>query len=436
MSNPILNQERVQYLDARKGTSPKLQLLPAWPRPEKELPLVNVEVTWVRFSTLNHRTKAEQMRIIDVKGKQDLFSSDPLGTIAQNEQFKILKEQKGFDDLKSDLRQRGQQEPAVITAEGVLINGNRRAAALRSLFNDDNDTAARYLRCFVLPLDASIDELVDLETELQIARDFREEYSWVNEALLIEEIFNREGKSWDRVAGRMHKDATDVKAKYEKLQQLHQLVALSNGTRHHADFVPNETAFEELARHIKNKPLEEAGSVRSAYFLGTLTGVNYRDLRHLQRPDASELVRKELEADPAVAPLLSHIENDGLAEPADLLDDVLGGKSETKDLSSVLSFFAQHSADGEVLLNGRAVPVSELMRSVQAAVNLAAEEADEQTKDSKALSAPLTRLNGALEQIERAKAALPRARTFNEWVENDFQKKVLALKAAITALEK
>lgn len=436
MSNPVLDQERVQHLKARKGSPQKLGLLPAWPRPEKELPLVSVEVTWLRFSTLNHRTKAEQMRIVEQSGKQDLFSLDPLGPRAQSEQFKILSGQKGFDDLKVDLKQRGQQEPAVITAEGVLINGNRRAAALRSLFVDDDYAPARYLRCFLLPADATVDELVDLETELQIARDFREDYTWVNEALLIEEIFNRESKNWDRVASRMHKDSSEVKAKYEKLQQLHQLVALSNGTRHHADFVPNESAFEELARHIKNKPTEEANSVRSAYFLGILTGVNYRDLRHLQRPDASALVRKELGADPAVSPLLSAIETQGADQSADILDDVLGGKAEQQDLSPVLSFFARQSPDAETTLGGKSVPVGDLMRSVQAAVNLAAEEADEQTKDSKALSAPMARIDGAVEQVERAKAALARARSFQGWVEKDFQAKVSTLKAAVVALEK
>ena len=81
------------------------------------------------------------------------------------------------------------------------------------------------------------------------------------------------------------------------VQQLHQLVALSNGQRYHADFVGNNSAFRELAIHVRGKSPQEAASVRSVYFLGTLAGTNYRDLRHLRRSDAVEFVQEEFSND-------------------------------------------------------------------------------------------------------------------------------------------
>ncbi|AZN98053.1 MAG: ParB/RepB/Spo0J family partition protein [Mesorhizobium sp.] len=436
MMNPVLDQERVQHLVARQSSSKRRALLAAWSRPDRELPLVDLEVTWVRLSTLNHRTKAEQMREIETKGRPDLFSADPMGSEAQAAQLRILKSQPGFYDLKADLRERGQQEPAVATAEGVLVNGNRRSAALRSLYLDNQHAPSRYVRCLVLPADATMDELVDLETELQIARDFREDYSWVNEALLIEELFNREAQNWDRVAARMHKDVPKVRAQYEKLQQLHQLVALSDGTRHHADFDENESAFEELTRHIRTKPKAEANSVRGAYFLGTLTGVNYRDLRHLQRPDAAALVRQELESDPTIAPLLCAIRHDVPNNGGDVLDDALGDAAQEEDLSDILAFFARKRSEEIVTLaDGKSAVVSDLIASVGAAIAVAAQEADEDSKDAKALVAPLSRLAAAKEQVGRAAAALERARSFDGWNEADFQTKVAALKAEVSKLE-
>ncbi len=105
--NPVLDQERADFLAVRVATASK-QLLPQWMRPEKELPVVNVPTDWVRFSTLNHRTRAEQMREINTKGMADLFTADPLGAAAQQAQFEILASQEGFEELKSDLRDRGQ----------------------------------------------------------------------------------------------------------------------------------------------------------------------------------------------------------------------------------------------------------------------------------------------------------------------------------------
>ena len=115
MSNPVLDQERVEFLRARNVT--RKALLPAWPRQDKELSLVGVEVDWVRFSTLNHRTKAEQMRAVHQAKRKDLFTADPLGRDAQQAQYDILRLQESFEALKEDLRTRRQQEPAVISAE-------------------------------------------------------------------------------------------------------------------------------------------------------------------------------------------------------------------------------------------------------------------------------------------------------------------------------
>ena len=115
MTNPVLDQERVEYLRARQAASTpeKRTLLPAWPRPDKELPQVDLEVNWVRLSTLNHRTRSEQMRITHQLKRPDLFTADPNGEEAQDQQYRILAGQEGFDDLKVDLRDRGQQQPAV-----------------------------------------------------------------------------------------------------------------------------------------------------------------------------------------------------------------------------------------------------------------------------------------------------------------------------------
>ena len=72
-------KESNTLLRARDSSPGKRILLPAWPRPDKELPQVDLEVTWVRFSTLNHRTRSEQMRIAKQQNRPDLFTADPNG---------------------------------------------------------------------------------------------------------------------------------------------------------------------------------------------------------------------------------------------------------------------------------------------------------------------------------------------------------------------
>ena len=429
MTNPVVDRERVAFIKARATL--RKALLPAWPRSVKELPLVEVEVDWVRFSTLNHRTKAEQLRAIHLAKQPDLFSADPLGKEAQDAQYEILKTQGGFSELKLDLKERGQQEPAVITAEGVLINGNRRTAALRSLYLTDNYLEARYIHCLVLPDDATANELVDLEAELQVARDFKEDYSWINEALLIEELYERERKDFVRVGKKMHRDAADVKGLFEKLQQLHQLVALSKGARLHIDFRENESAFDELAKHIKNKLKAEQDSVRTTYFLGTLTGVNYRTLRHLRRPDASEIVRREMEGDQALKPFLETVRaNQPAADDDDPLDELLGQETNPSGLTDLLGYLASQKKDDSIkLVGGEVVTVDQIYGTIRSAITAAAAEAEEDERDQGAVMAPIARITKAIFELEKTLSALPKARLFDGWTEDTFKGKVAEVAA-------
>ncbi len=435
MTNPLLDQERTDLLRSknRLGTVE----VAAWPRQDRGLDLVELDVDWVRLSTLNHRTRAEQRREIEQSQRPDLFTSDPMGPEAQDAQYKILCNQDGFKDLKEDLRQRKQQEPSIVTADGVLINGNRRTAAIRSLFHDDGLLDFRYVKCLVLPDDATTEELLYLEAELQVAKDFKQEYSWINEALLIEELYERENREFGRVASRMHRKVDDVRLMYEKLQHVHQLVALAGGAWLHVDFVENESAFEELAKHVRNKEAREAAEISATYYLGTITGVNYRRLRHLRRPDAAARVTSEIDQDPSLQPLMQDLSMDGAtsAEP-DLLDDVTG--SDATGSAPLWSFLSQMAAyrpeDSISLTNGAQITAKDVFDSVRGAINAAANEAEEEDKDVTTISAPADRVRKATAELQRAETALSKARSYPEWDEDAFEETLQEVDTAVRRL--
>ena len=435
MPNPLLDQDRLTFIRNRERV--RKVLVPGWPRAEKELSQMQLDVEWVRFSVRNHRTKAEQLQAEHETGRKDLFTADPLGVEAQEAQYRILSKQQGFDDLKADLKQRRQQEPAIVTAEGVLINGNRRSAALRSLYRDESHLDARYVSCLVLPEDATAAELVDLEAELQVARDFKQDYSWINEALLIQELYDREHKSFESVAARMHRKVDDVRSLHEKLQLVTQLVALSGGARLHIDFTPNESAFDELAKHIRSKPPAEAEAVRSAYFLGILTGANYRSLRHLRRADAARMVLDEIEADSALKLLVSAAAAPAadLPQSDDPLDAAVGAAAVPSDLSAILSFLAGKKLEETVDLGGFKTPAKAIMSSVQSAVEAAAAEAAAEADEKVTLTAPQNRLRSAAGELRKTVAALPKARALPGWDEAAFTNEIAAVDAALASLK-
>lgn len=206
----------------------------------------------------------------------------------------------------------------------------------------------------------------------------------------------------------------------------------------HVNFTENESAFDELAKHIKNKPREEAESVRTVYYIGTLVGVEYRELRHLRRPDASDLIMKELRDDPALEPLLATLRSvDGsTVASVDPLDDVLGVEQDSNELIALLRLMATKKPEQAVHLgDGERRTVKEIQNVISGKIRAAAKEASEESKDQKAVDAPINRLKYAIEYVEKAAAARLRARGRADWSEDAFQAKLAALKQSIAKLE-
>ncbi|MFD5870525.1 transcriptional regulator [Streptomyces sp. NPDC060322] len=85
-----------------------------------------------------------------------------------------------FMDLMKSLSEVDQQEPGLITHEGILVNGNTRAAALRELKKTS-------IRVGVLPSSFTWEDINAVELSLQLRPDERREYSYINRLLAMEE---------------------------------------------------------------------------------------------------------------------------------------------------------------------------------------------------------------------------------------------------------
>lgn len=96
----------------------------------------------------------------------------------------ILSENPGENSkTMADLARNGQQVDGVITNDGIIIDGNRRATLLRALFNGEaskyNKSVEdfRYFNAIVLPDDVDQKEIMALETMIQIGTDEKVGYN-------------------------------------------------------------------------------------------------------------------------------------------------------------------------------------------------------------------------------------------------------------------
>ncbi|MGW2795954.1 transcriptional regulator [Streptomyces sp. NPDC001269] len=85
-----------------------------------------------------------------------------------------------FEALMESLREFRQTDPGLITRDGILVNGNTRRAALKEL-------GVPSIRVGVLPESCTWEDISKVELSLQLRKDHRRDYSYINRLIAIEE---------------------------------------------------------------------------------------------------------------------------------------------------------------------------------------------------------------------------------------------------------
>lgn len=90
--------------------------------------------------------------------------------------------------IYQELQAQAQQtEPLLISAQGLVINGNRRLAAMRELLAQDPVKYQGFsrVRAAVLPAEAGLQDFEYVEAALQLAPETKLAYSWINRRLKL-----------------------------------------------------------------------------------------------------------------------------------------------------------------------------------------------------------------------------------------------------------
>ncbi len=170
------------------------------------------------YRMANARTQTEQLAYIAEQNlPQTFFSSGQENEEAQQAQHSILSrfaaEKSGsITPIVDELGRTKQTQPILLTPSGVVVNGNRRLAAMRMLYADRKDEFPTFadVECMILPA-LTEDQIDDIETRLQELPETKLPYGWVNETLKIRRQLNQKTKTENDIAKVRRKNVTDVR---------------------------------------------------------------------------------------------------------------------------------------------------------------------------------------------------------------------------------
>jgi hypothetical protein len=154
--------------------------------------------------------------------------------------------------ILDELAKHGRQtEPLLVTRTGIVINGNRRLAAMRELRAADHDGFAGFaeVEAAVLPAETAAAEVEFIEAALQMAPSLRLEYGWINRRLKL----RQHARDLDRAAiveAYGFKDPAAVDAELAELELAERYLDWIGEAGHYDRVAGDEVAFVALARQL------------------------------------------------------------------------------------------------------------------------------------------------------------------------------------------
>ena len=163
-----------------------------WKSDNIQQPIYRLPLDYCRYRSENGRIKTETLTYATRAKKLDQFSTADQKIISG---FLEKSDPSKNEELMKSLKREGQNEPAIITADGFLINGNRRRWALEKLYEKYSDRNYKFINVIILPGtdhpdSPSIVDIALLENRLQVNIDGRSDYTLMNRALTFRSNVN------------------------------------------------------------------------------------------------------------------------------------------------------------------------------------------------------------------------------------------------------
>lgn len=204
------------------------------------IPVITISPSVPLLNHDNYRLAAQ----LEDHPDRDLVLGAPLTPGSQELLSKLLASTDEFRALKAQLSDLNQREPGLVTREGLLVNGNTRAVALREL-------GASGIMLGLLPPSVSTEDVLNLQVELQMIRLVRQDYTFTNELLLIDKLQSLQGANIDGIVSKLGLKPGATSRK--KIEQKNRILRLIKEIRHlHAGGMLPFSFFDSKRELLEN----------------------------------------------------------------------------------------------------------------------------------------------------------------------------------------
>lgn len=432
--NQILVQQRLKEAEQAPGARETLTV--EWRGQPHHVEVINMPVESLYYNPGTHRIRAQRSHDPDRDRELD---RDPWSDSSQDYLHHLLgalpadpsREDPEFLGLLESLRDFGQNEPGLITRDGVLVNGNTRRAALKNLRKP-------YIRVGVLPESCTWADVNAVELALQLRKDHRREYSYINRLLAVDEQ-----RALGRPTADIAKDFRIRKTTCEEdlwvLACLRDLVERSRSGDLQLkllDFEQHQEKLRELhRRYLKQAAVnkQSADAMKETRLAAIVLGFSKTDVRLIEPDFKVRYLDQRLPGTlkPAAPAAPSAVAIPGLGRSVQGADPKVAAAQALTDV--ILKAKSVEAAEGRATAS-QVAEATKTFAAAREAVESALEPAGKDARIRKRKQAAPDRINDACQDIEQCVTDLVMARASRSLDEEAFEEAVLKLRDTLGKL--
>ncbi|MEW2393735.1 transcriptional regulator [Streptomyces venezuelae] len=430
-----LVDERLKQAMAENGAKISVE----WRGEQRHLHVISMPVDMLYFNPDTHRIRAQ--RTLDPERNQ-VLEEEPWSEPAQQYLHDLLRckpsnpnqTDPDYSALQDELDDFGQKEPGIISPDGILVDGNTRCAALR-------DLGVKDIRVGILPPDTSRRDINNVELALQLRRDKRREYSYINRLIAIED---------ELASGRREEDvARDFNIKTTTLHQdrwVYQLIQEAIDRSSTADgvclrlvdFEDHQEKLRELHRDYtklsKTDP-DAAEQLKESRLAMVVLNYPKTSVRLAEADFHTRYLSDRLPDDlrPA-AQQSTAVQIPGL--PGVQVADATAAVKTTRALTDTLLRAKAASQAGDLLGAAEVTTADRLIKSARRTFDVAVKMAGQNAQLQKRQVAVPERLTDAADYVNQCAAEFAEAKSKRALDEDAFDDALITLRASLARLAK
>lgn len=380
-----------------------------------EVPILNPNNSRLRAQLLNHPGR-------------EIVKTAPTSAEAQEILAGLLAQTDKFEELKLQIKDFKQQDPGIISRSGLLINGNTRLTAVKSLGLSGFDVA-------VLPEDANDDDFFSIEMALQLRKLVHQDYTFTNELLLVDNHLKRtaneestiQAMQWKREGKKRLKQYQGYLALIEEIRQFNPKLTYEFFDSK-AELIKNlYQQYSTLAEHS----LDKAETLKQTRILGLFLGLNKDEVREMDEYFIEERILPDVAGDELENIFSENVISTNVSALDQLLDENSGL---TLDLTPLISKLAGQVIDGSGGVSDSLIESN--YHRLHQKVRSQARQIREERIDSEMRAEPIEYLKDVTKRVQELADKIPQLFQDSKFDHAKFEFQAKKTQQAILSLQK